>query len=154
MRFRRRRNRPYRVTPFKRALIVAPFQIPLIAYLAYSGLIYIPLAPMLAEQIGAHYLWPIYVLAGFLLVGSVTTLIARVRDNERWEAFGLTIIMLGILEASIVEGYFGMWLGLGDNLAFGLGCFLRIRVIAMARKMERLANTYALNGHGAEGEDG
>lgn len=147
----RRRNKPHRVNPLKRALILGPFQMPIMAYLMYVGVIYLLLAPALGEAAGVTYLWPIYTFASFLSIGAVISLAGRLKSKERWEAFGLSMVVVGLSIATVLEVYIGEYLGLGDNLALLTGCGLRIWVISKARKVERIANSIVMNSKDPEG---
>lgn len=151
MRLRRIRTKPHRVNPFKRALIIGPFQMPIIAYLLYVGTLYILLAPTLAKEAGLHEVWPVYNFAALLVIGSIISLTGRLRGNERWEAWGLSFLVVGLGEATWLELSLGMYLGLADNIALMAGCGTRMWVISRARKAQRMMNDMVVNSDDPEG---
>ena len=125
---------------FKRGLTVSPFQIPLLVYLFLEGLLVVLTTPQIAAEIGmANEQWVIYWFGAALCIGSFIATGARFTDNERWETTGLLLVLLAVILAVIIEVAIGDYLGLMDEIAVGAGAILRIRVLAKARKAQKVA---------------
>ena len=121
-----------------RAWSIAPFQVPLTAYLIWIGVVFTLSAPKFSKELDLE-IWTIYNFAAALIAGGFTTLYGRLRENERIESFGLALILLAISIAVILSIIIKDFLGLGDEAYIALGCTMRLWVLTRSRKAERVA---------------
>ena len=117
---------------------IAPFQVPLMLYLALTGTAYLLQVPTLAEELDVPE-WTFYNFSVVLIVGAAISLVARLRSNERLESFGLAFVLMAAGIALILSFMIGEPESIGDELFIAAGCILRMRVLAKAREAERLA---------------
>jgi hypothetical protein len=125
------------MSTFRRGLVISPFQIPLLVYLMIEGVLLCLGAPEIAAQLTVPE-WSLWNLGIVLSIGSALATFSRFNDNERLETFGLLLVLLGVgvaLGISLVAGDYH----LGDEIAIGLGCWFRTRVLSKARKAEKVA---------------
>lgn len=125
------------MSTFKRGLVISPFQIPLLAYLIIEGILICLGADAAATAVDVPA-WSFWNLGLLLTGGGALATFSRFNDNERLETFGLLLVFLGIgvaLGISVATKDYDV----GGELAVGLGCLLRIRVLSKARQAERVA---------------
>lgn len=125
------------MSTFKRGLVISPFQIPLLAYLVIEGIL-ICLGAREAAMAANVPEWSFWNLGLLLAGGGAVATFSRFNDNERLETFGLLLVLLGIVVAlgiSVATKDYDI----GGELAVGLGCVFRARVLAKARQAEKVA---------------
>lgn len=134
---RRSKQRQMEMSTFKRGLMSSPFQIPLLMYLAFEGLLLCLSADTLAVQLDVPD-WSIVNLGAVLGIGAFLATLSRFNDNERLETFGLLLVLLGVFISVGVSLVAGDW-NLGDEIAIGAGCVIRSWVLGQSRKAEKVA---------------
>lgn len=135
----RKKKHPLGMGAFKRGLTISPFQIPLLVYLAIQGILICINADKVAELLGDIPTWSVLNLGALLFIGGVLATFSRFNDNERLETFGLLLTLLGLVVGvgiAIVTRRYGDIIG---EVAIGLGCWLRARVLLKAQQAEKLA---------------
>jgi hypothetical protein len=136
--FRRANHHPTRMGGFRRGLTISPFQIPIMIYLFVQGVMTSFAVPQLAEELDSP-VWAVWNFTISLALGALLATVARVRENERMEMFGLLLTMVAIITALGIEAMAKDYLGLLDDVMIGWACYLRAKVLWKSRKAEKVA---------------
>jgi hypothetical protein len=132
---------------FRRGLTISPFQIPIMIWLFFAGIMVLLGAPELVKQLGLHHSWPVYNFAIILIVGAGLNTFSRFNGNERLEEFSLWLSGLAVIIAVGIQVAAHTY-DLADEAAILAGCLLRIRVLRKSRKAERIAIKIATDNEG------
>jgi hypothetical protein len=138
------------VSPVWRAVAVAPFEMAVMIYLLYLGIIISLSVPAVARELNIEP-WPVVTFICQIILGPALTILGRIAERERLESFGLFLVIVACFTASAITLSAGQGpVTLGDDLAIAIGAFWRIRILSKARKAERVA--IELSGERTSGE--
>jgi hypothetical protein len=130
-------NHPGGISTFRRGLLASPFQVPILTYLFVQGIIFLLSAGEVATELDVP-VWSIWNFALALAAGSGLAVLSRFNDNERLETFGLQLVILSLFISAGISIAAHDY-NLGAEVAIGLACLLRVRVLAKSRKAEKVA---------------
>lgn len=135
-----------------RAIEVAPWQVPILAWFLIEGIFLFARTPDVAVKYDLP-VWSIYNFAGALTFGALAGLMGRFREHIRLETIGMMLTLMALIEAAILASSIHQYDGILEIGVYSLACVFRWITLSKARKAEKMAREISKNNnHHDQGE--